>query len=133
MVGRSGRTGGRRRRPEEDAMDEQATEYSLLAEDRGMLVSGIGLLSVGSVVMLIGGLITSAVAVRATRRWVEHLDDLGVKHSAIIEASIGWLLIFDDPDGLTLHLYTWGEHGMEVSDRPGYGKAITDPDGWQPS
>ena len=66
-------------------------------------------------------------------RWVEHLDDLGVKHSPVIEASIGWLLIFDDPDGLTLHLYTWGEHGMEVSDRPGYGKAITDPDGWQPS
>ena len=56
-------------------MDEQATEYSLLAEDRGMLVSGVGLLSVGSVLMLIGGLITTAVAVRATRRWVDHLEE----------------------------------------------------------
>jgi len=99
MVERSGRTGGRRRRPEEDAMDEQATEYSLLAEDRGMLVSGIGLLSVGSVVMLIGGLITSAVAVRATRRWVEHLDEpptavarrtWGQARSAVAAGARGW-------------------------------------------
>jgi catechol 2,3-dioxygenase-like lactoylglutathione lyase family enzyme len=66
-------------------------------------------------------------------RWVEHLDSLDVKHSPIVEASIGWLLIFDDPDGLTLHLYTWAEHGIDVSDRPGYGKSIIDPDAWQPS
>ena len=80
-------------------MDEQATEYSLLAEDRGMLVSGIGLLSVGSVVMLIGGLITSAVAVRATRRWVEHLDEpptavarrtWGQARSAVAAGARGW-------------------------------------------
>jgi catechol 2,3-dioxygenase-like lactoylglutathione lyase family enzyme len=50
--------------------------------------------------------------------WVEHLDSLGVNHSPILEASIGWLLIFDDHDGLTLHLYTWAEHGIDVSDRP---------------
>jgi catechol 2,3-dioxygenase-like lactoylglutathione lyase family enzyme len=65
--------------------------------------------------------------------WVEHLDGLDVNHSPIVEASIGWLLIFDDPDGLTLHLYTWAEHGIDVSDRPGYGTPITDPDGWQPN
>ena len=56
-------------------MDDQATEYSLLAEDRGMLAGGIGLLSIGSVLMLLGGLITGAVAIRATRRWVNHLDE----------------------------------------------------------
>ena len=65
--------------------------------------------------------------------WVEHLDNLGVRHSPIVEASIGWLLIFDDPDGLTLHLYTWAEHGIDVADRPGYGKPITDPDVWRPN
>src|SRR5205809_6424464 len=59
-------------------------------------------------------------------RWVEHLDGVGVKHSPIVEASIGWLLIFDDPDGLTLHLYTWAAHGIDVSGRPGYGRPITD-------
>lgn len=65
--------------------------------------------------------------------WALHLDSIDVKHSPLIEASIGWLLVFDDPDGLTLHLYTWAEHGIDVSDRPGYGKTITDPDTWQPS
>jgi catechol 2,3-dioxygenase-like lactoylglutathione lyase family enzyme len=67
------------------------------------------------------------------QRWAGHLDSLGVSHSPIFEASIGWLLIFDDPDGLTLHLYTWAEHGIDVSGRPGYGRPITDPDGWQPN
>jgi catechol 2,3-dioxygenase-like lactoylglutathione lyase family enzyme len=65
--------------------------------------------------------------------WASHLDHLGVPHSPVIEASIGWLLVFDDPDGLTLHLYTWAEHGLDHSDRPGYGRAITDPDGWEPN
>jgi hypothetical protein len=80
-------------------MDDQATEYSLLAEDRGMLVSGVGLLSVGSVLMLIGGLITSAVAVRATRRWVNQLEEppsttarrtLGQARSAVAAGARGW-------------------------------------------
>lgn len=66
-------------------------------------------------------------------RWVEHLDGVGVKHSPIVEASVGWLLVFDDPDGITLHLYTWAEHGIDVSDRSGYGRPIIDPDSWQPN
>ncbi|TCO60511.1 VOC family protein [Actinocrispum wychmicini] len=64
--------------------------------------------------------------------WVEHLDSLGIEHSPVIEASVGWLLVFDDPDGVTLHLYTWAEHGIDQADKPGYGQAITDPDRWQP-
>jgi len=64
--------------------------------------------------------------------WAAHLDRLDVKHSPLIEASIGWLLVFDDPDGLTLHLYTWAEHGIDQSHRPGYGTPIADPDGWRP-
>lgn len=64
--------------------------------------------------------------------WAAHLDDLGVRHSPLIEASIGWLLVFDDPDGLSLHLYTWAEHGIDQSGRPGYSAAIADPDAWQP-
>jgi catechol 2,3-dioxygenase-like lactoylglutathione lyase family enzyme len=61
----------------------------------------------------------------ALERWVAHLDDLGVQHSRMIEASIGWLLVFDDPDGLTLHLYTWAGHGIDQSARPGYGRKVT--------
>jgi hypothetical protein len=64
--------------------------------------------------------------------WASHLDSLDVKHSPLIEASIGWLLVFDDPDGLSLHLYTWDEHGIDQSHRPGYGTPITEPDDWDP-
>ncbi len=80
-------------------MDEQATEYSLLADDRAMLVRGIGLLSVGSVLMLLGGLVTGTVAVRATRRWVDHLDEppsaiarrnWGHARSAVAAGTRGW-------------------------------------------
>jgi uncharacterized protein YndB with AHSA1/START domain/catechol 2,3-dioxygenase-like lactoylglutathione lyase family enzyme len=42
--------------------------------------------------------------------WAAHLDTLGVPHSPVIEATLGWLLVFDDPDGLQLHLYSWAEH-----------------------
>ncbi|WP_026877074.1 VOC family protein [Jiangella gansuensis] len=61
--------------------------------------------------------------------WVAHLDDLGVPHSPIIEASIGWLLVFNDPDGLELHLYTWAGHGIDHSARRGYGRPVADAAG----
>jgi hypothetical protein len=53
---------------------------------------------------------------------------LGVPHSPIIEASVGWLLVFNDPDGLELHLYSRAGHGIDHSGRPGYGRAIAGPD-----
>lgn len=55
--------------------------------------------------------------------WAEHLDVLGIEHSPVIDATIGWLLVFNDPDGLELHLYTWRRHAIDQSDRPGYGRA----------
>jgi hypothetical protein len=30
--------------------------------------------------------------------WTEHLDSPGIGHSPVVAASIGWLLVFDDPD-----------------------------------
>lgn len=56
------------------------------------------------------------------KAWMAHLDALGVHHSPLIEASIGWLLVFNDPDGLEHHLYTWARHGIDQSHRPGYGR-----------
>jgi catechol 2,3-dioxygenase-like lactoylglutathione lyase family enzyme len=56
--------------------------------------------------------------------WVAHLDTLGIGHSPIIEASEGWLLVFDDPDGISLHLYSWAVHGIDHSDLPGYGRPV---------
>jgi len=40
--------------------------------------------------------------------------------------------VFDDPDGISLHLYTWAEHGVDHSDLAGYGAAIADPQSWEP-
>lgn len=61
----------------------------------------------------------------AVEAWVVHLDALGVTHSPVIEASVGWLLVFDDPDGITLHLYSWAGHGKDHSNRHGYGRPVT--------
>jgi catechol 2,3-dioxygenase-like lactoylglutathione lyase family enzyme len=56
--------------------------------------------------------------------WATHLDELDIGHSPVIEASVGWLLVFDDPDGLQLHLYSWAAHGVNHSDLPGYARAV---------
>jgi hypothetical protein len=55
-------------------MDEQATEPVATA-DRGLLIGGISLLSVGGVLMAIGAILTGAVAMRATRRWVSQWEE----------------------------------------------------------
>lgn len=60
--------------------------------------------------------------------WAAHLDALSVPHSPVIEASIGWLLVFNDPDGLELHLYTWAQHRIDRSNRPGYGRSVVTTD-----
>jgi catechol 2,3-dioxygenase-like lactoylglutathione lyase family enzyme len=59
--------------------------------------------------------------------WATHLDALEVAHSPVIEASVGWLLVFDDPDGISLHLYSWAAHDVDHSDRPGYGRPSATP------
>ena len=56
--------------------------------------------------------------------WAAHLDELGIEHSPVIEASIGWLLVFSDPDGLQLHLYSWAAHGIDQSGRAGHGRPV---------
>ena len=60
----------------------------------------------------------------AVERWAAHLDGLGIAHSPVIEATIGWLLIFDDPDGLQLHVYSWAAHGKDHSGEPRYGRRV---------
>jgi catechol 2,3-dioxygenase-like lactoylglutathione lyase family enzyme len=56
--------------------------------------------------------------------WAAHLDTLGIDHSPVIEASVGWLLVFSDPDGIALHIYSWAGHGIDHSDKPGYGRPV---------
>ena len=55
--------------------------------------------------------------------WSDRLDRLGVPHSAIIEAAIGYILQFDDPDGLQLRFYTLNEHGADPEGRVRVGRS----------
>jgi catechol 2,3-dioxygenase-like lactoylglutathione lyase family enzyme len=49
--------------------------------------------------------------------WGRRLDELGVAHTPVTVAALGWMLSFDDPDGLLLKLYTREEHGLERRNR----------------
>lgn len=65
----------------------------------------------------------------AAESWVVRLDELGVAHSPIIEATVGWLVSFEDPDGTELHLYSVQPHGVDHAGEPGYGTRVGDQKG----
>lgn len=46
--------------------------------------------------------------------WGKHLDELQIEHSPIITAIQAWLIVFNDPDGRRLRLYTLSTHGSEL-------------------
>ncbi|MCQ8239706.1 VOC family protein [Rhizosaccharibacter radicis] len=59
--------------------------------------------------------VTLAVADRASLSlWTEHLDRAGIAHSPILVALQAWLVVFADPDGRRLRLYTLETHGPEL-------------------
>jgi catechol 2,3-dioxygenase-like lactoylglutathione lyase family enzyme len=58
----------------------------------------------------------------AAQAWATRLDELGVAHSPVIDATIGWIVSFHDPDGTEIRLYSFAAHGMDQSGRPGYGR-----------
>jgi catechol 2,3-dioxygenase-like lactoylglutathione lyase family enzyme len=58
---------------------------------------------------------TISVEDRASlEQWIEHLDAAGFEHSPILTAVQGWLVVFEDPDGRRLRLYTLETHGPEL-------------------
>ena len=42
--------------------------------------------------------------------WSKYLDGLGIEHSDILTAIDSWLLVFEDPDGHRMRLYSLEEH-----------------------
>ena len=60
----------------------------------------------------------------AAEAWATRLDELGVAHSPVIDASIGWIVSLHDPDGTNIRLYSFAAHGIDQSGRPGYGQPI---------
>jgi catechol 2,3-dioxygenase-like lactoylglutathione lyase family enzyme len=49
--------------------------------------------------------------------WAARLDALGVGHSELIDAPIGFIMTFDDPDGIQLRFYTLNERGADPEGR----------------
>jgi len=59
--------------------------------------------------------VTIAVADQAALEgWIAVLDAAGIPHSGVLVAIQAWLLVFDDPDGRRLRLYTLTAHGPEI-------------------
>lgn len=55
--------------------------------------------------------LTLAVQDRAAlNSWSKYLDGLGIEHSDILTAIDSWLLVFEDPDGHRMRLYSLEGH-----------------------
>lgn len=57
----------------------------------------------------------------AAHAWAAHLSELGVDNQ-VVEATIGWMVLFHDPDGLEIHLYSRDRGDLDNSGRPGFGR-----------
>ncbi|MBN3898542.1 MAG: VOC family protein [Nostoc sp. NOS(2021)] len=59
--------------------------------------------------------LTIAVDDRAAlEAWGKHLDKLHIEHSPVLTGIQAWLIVFDDPDGRRLRLYTLATHGSDL-------------------
>lgn len=47
------------------------------------------------------------------QKWEQFLELVGIEHSSILRGIIGWLLVFTDPDGLSIRLYTIDQHEFD--------------------
>ena len=59
----------------------------------------------------------------AVDAWAARLTSLGIEHQVAL-ATIGWVVIFHDPDGLEIHLYSREHHGEEMAGTTGRGRAV---------
>jgi catechol 2,3-dioxygenase-like lactoylglutathione lyase family enzyme len=53
--------------------------------------------------------------------WAAKLDGLDVPYEVGL-GTIGWVLVFHDPDGLEIHLYSREHHGSDVAGTAGHGR-----------
>jgi catechol 2,3-dioxygenase-like lactoylglutathione lyase family enzyme len=68
--------------------------------------------------------VSFAIADRAAAdSWIHRLDALDIAHSPVIDATIGWLVVFQDPDGTDIHLYSVERHGLDQTGKARRGRA----------
>ncbi|MFN8028639.1 MAG: VOC family protein [Acidimicrobiia bacterium] len=49
--------------------------------------------------------------------WVDRLDELGIDHDPVVEATVGSMLRFLDPDGIEVRFYTLDAEGRDPEGR----------------
>ena len=59
----------------------------------------------------------------AVDAWDRRLDEFGIAHRVVL-GTIGWVVVFHDPDGLEIHLYSRESHGRDPSERQGSGRSV---------
>ncbi|WP_279581266.1 hypothetical protein [Fodinicola feengrottensis] len=53
------------------------------------------------------------------------MTELGVEHSGVIDGTRGWRVIFRDPDGTEIRLYsTSDQDAQDHTDKPGYARMV---------
>jgi hypothetical protein len=50
----------------------------------------------------------------------------GIPHD-VVPDTLGMVVVFHDPDGLEIHLYSQERHGLDMSGKAGYGRPVTQP------
>ncbi len=54
--------------------------------------------------------------------WSARLHHLGIAHQVAL-GTIGWVVVFHDPDGLEIHLYSRERHGQSTGSLAGRGRS----------
>ncbi len=110
------RTLGGKRIAEWDHVHADGTRYAMILDVPGLGTHLELRLDEGQAKAQRGfGPITIAVEDRAAlAAWMDHLDGVGIEHSPVLAAIQAWLVVFVDPDGRRLRLYTLETHGPEL-------------------
>ncbi|MGH3600722.1 MAG: VOC family protein [Pseudonocardiaceae bacterium] len=105
--------------------DEDGTVRGVAYEIPGITGTGLALRERPDIAGLSGfDPVSFAVADRAAvDAWSSRLDELGIPHKVDL-ATIGWIVVFHDPDGLEIHLYSRERHGQDLGAQTGHGRAV---------
>ncbi|MFF1613221.1 VOC family protein [Amycolatopsis sp. NPDC058278] len=61
----------------------------------------------------------------AADAWIARLDELGVEHPPLFEATTGWMVRFHDPDGTEIRLYSLAkDDGVDHTGEQGYAQRV---------
>jgi hypothetical protein len=61
----------------------------------------------------------------AAEAWIARLDQLGVEHPPLFEATTGWMVRLNDPDGTEIRLYSLAkDDGVDHTDERGYAQRV---------